>query len=34
MQELDRLFNLSSERAFEALALSVFRRQAVQRTPV
>lgn len=33
MQELDRLFDLSSERAFEALALSIFRRQAGQCAP-
>ena len=33
MQELDRLFDLSSEQAFEALALSIFRRQAERCAP-
>lgn len=33
MNELDRIFNLQSEREFEALALSVFRRQAAECAP-
>ena len=33
MNELDRIFRLQEERAFEALALSVFRRQAAECAP-